>query len=220
MRKNLLFAGLVLNAGAHRLLAATDVAEWEKLKHITYKTDYTVVQRNLECITGEIVSIDPDLLCLKTRSPKFPYAPSDVRILRADIARVTDGGTSAHNMVFSSRSSWMDVKDAVPRGPLEHLLILMTDRRRYTSKLIAVEGNSLTLDSTGKHFPLSKSDIQPIYYVRVKPISASEEYIDQEAPYLNPRIWFGPLFVRTLAVLLYDGSMLEDDTPLTCSAPP
>jgi hypothetical protein len=77
--------------------------------------------------------------------------------------------------------------------------------------------------SGGKEVTVQKSEVSKVLYVRFKPVSANYRYLAQEAPLLalfSPKTWqYGLKIDATMAVLLYDSSTPEGESPVTCPAP-
>ena len=157
--QKLLFSCLLFAAAAIQLLATNSDEEWEKLKHITHRRHYVVVLRTSECVSGEITSITPDIIHLKASLPKAPYSTREVAIQRGDVARITDGGTAAHNIVFSARSSWIDVQNASPKSHPERFSIVTKKGERRRSQQAAISEDSISLNDPGQRITLAKSEI-------------------------------------------------------------
>jgi hypothetical protein len=212
-----LFYGAVFVAMAFQSDAANDDEAWDNLKHITHKTSLTFVFRDGACTRAEIVSIAATALVIRTRDSKPPYAAHESTVRRADLIRITDGGTQAHGLLLSTQSSWRDVSGADPKGPAEHLLIECKGGKRYTPKHITISTGSITIDVGGRRTTLLKSEVERIYYVRVKPLSDADEYLATEGGFwLSPQLWFAPL--QTMKVLLYDASIETNDAPVACTS--
>jgi hypothetical protein len=108
------------------------------------------------------------------------------------------------------------VEAAGPRGKFEHLLVVTADGREHVAKNPAISGVRLTISSEDK-VDIPKSEIRQVFYVRLKPLTATAEYLGREnALLLAPNLWFGGAFVGTIPVLLYDSSRREDNTPMRC----
>jgi hypothetical protein len=201
-----------------QLDAATADEAWDNLKHITHKRSYDFVLKDGPCTRAEIVSIDANVIGIRTRDPNAPYAAHESTLRRADVIRITDGGTGSHGVLLSAQSSWIDVKDADPTGPAEHMLIERKSGTRYSPKQITVSTDSITFDAAGRRTTLPKSEVERVYYVRVKPLSDSDEYLATEAPWLAPQLWLLPLYMQTIKVLLYDASIGVHDSAVTCAS--
>jgi hypothetical protein len=114
--------------------------------------------------------------------------------------------------LFSSRSSWEDVKEAKPLGP-EYLHIVTKTGRDWNVKQPTVSEDSIRFGTTD----IPKSDIRYVSYVRVTPLTEWEEYITREdVSFLAPRLWFGSRFSEKLSVLIYNSDRPEDNVPVQC----
>lgn len=191
---------------------------WENLSKITHDTQYSILEKDRSCYFGKIVQVSESSLQWRDLPTQTNRNPATRTIQRSDIVLISESGASIHDSVFSGRSSWNSLKEAAPKGPREYLLIVSKSSDHHKSKKFVVNEDSIVLQDSGKDVAIAKSNVAQVYYVRVKPATDNEKYLAQEAPFLWPKFWFGPLFFTTLPVLLYDASMPENNTPLTCKA--
>ena len=197
---------LIFAAGA---VVASAASDWDVLKVVTHRTTYGFVLRDGTCTTGRIGSVTAD--SIKISEPK------PLTLKRSDVLRVSDG-QHAYDVVYTARSSWSDVA-AVPPKETEYLRVLTTDGKRYEGEAAHVTDAGIALNKRGKMFMIEKSDIARVYYVRLKPLSDSARYSDEEHFPLNPELW--PYFMNIgvhMDVLLYDASLPEDNSTVACRA--
>ena len=90
----------------------------------------------------------------------------------------------------------------------ERLEVVTRSGARLTGKTATVSDVEITL--AGHRIP--KADVSQVYYLRVKPLSDNWEHAFRESLTLYP---LSLLFqIHKIAVLLYDSSLPEDNTPL------
>jgi hypothetical protein len=196
------------------VLAAPSDAGWNTLKMITHRKHYTFVRRDGTCLEAQIRSVKQDRVHLRVQQ-SLSHPAYETSLARVDIVRITDGRMAAHDTVFSAKSSWTDIKEANPQGRLEHLLIILKSGNQYKSKRAKVSDKGITVEGQEQQTEIAKSQVERVFYVRLKPISDDAEYAIQEAVPV-PEIWFGGALLGTIPVLLYDASLPEDNSPITC----
>jgi hypothetical protein len=99
------------------------------------------------------------------------------------------------------------------------MLVVTSDGREHSGESIAVSEDSLTLSRAQRREILRKSDIRRVLYLRVKPLTATAEYMAQENVLIDPELWRDGLFLGKIPVLLYDASAPEDDAQVKCANP-
>jgi len=136
-------------------------ADWDNLKAITRDRSYTVALRDGRCMRGHLVSFDAQQVVLDSGVAS-----------RVEVLRVADDHTAAvHNLIFSGRNSWADVKASGPRGT-EYLLIVTKRSEQLKWKRPTISDDSIVFD--GK--TLAKVDVARISYVRFKPLTDNDQW--------------------------------------------
>lgn len=170
-----LFFVAVLGVGATEQSDA-----WQKLGTLERTNLYTIVLRDKSCQTGRIQTVESDKIILTTGAT----------VQRSDVVWV-GGGLSAHNILYSGRSSWDEVKRAQAASP-ESLTIRLRSGRVLTGPEISASDTGVTIKRFGRHVSTAKPDIAHVDYVRFKPVSEAHRYFAQEAAYLavlDPKVW-------------------------------
>lgn len=94
----------------------------------------------------------------------------------------------------------------------------MKDGRRREGIPATVSDEALKFRGGSDLNQIPKQDIAKVYYVRVKPVSASMEDSAREMIFLDPRLWPHMLRIAPkFSVLLFDSSRVEDATELKCA---
>jgi hypothetical protein len=201
---------------APRLEAGPKEDAWRNLTHITRARNYTVALHGGACYLGEVVSLNHLSVALQTMNGKT------VTILREDVLRFGEE-IAIDETVYSGRSSWLDVEQ-LPLNSKEHTRVEMKDGKSHEGKLIKSTANGVTMIESGRRVELMKQDISTVYFVRLRPWSASEEFRMREDFIFfvfNPKFWSMELNAGPkIPVLLYDASVTEDDTPFKCNGLP
>jgi hypothetical protein len=196
-----------------RVLGATKADPWENLMRVTRHRAYTFVDRESNCVTGQILDVTERSVTIM-----IPGAKSTT-IERKNALRVIDGH-HLFDVIYSGKSSWSDVEGLPPKTK-EQVRVLTKDGREYEGKLVSTSDAEMTLIQTTGNMKLIKEDIAQVYYVRYKPLSEGAEHSAQEMFVVDPRLW--PHFFNISArfpVLLYDSSIPEDDSPVQCKNKP
>src|ERR1051325_10362235 len=93
------------------VLMASSSDGWSNLKHVTRDRLYTVMLRDGECKYGTLSSVGDEAMVFSMDSR------TGVVLKKAQIVRVSDNLTTpSRDVVFSARSSWLDVMNATPKG--------------------------------------------------------------------------------------------------------
>lgn len=174
---------------------------------MTHRRTYIFELRGGGCVTGKIVSVAPDSVKIEKPDPST--------LLRADVARVSIG-EHPYDVVYSSRSSWLDIAAIAPRANT-YFRVVTKDGKQHAGTVKA-DQSGITLSTNNKSETIRKPDVARVYYVRLKPLSDSARYSDEERFPLNPELW--PYYLNIgvqMRVLLYDSSALEDDSKTVCS---
>ena len=186
---------------------ATPDAGWGVLAHVTWARDYSFVLRDGTSAAGVVLSVSPDSVTLSVRGEPPSTKTSTVTLERSNVLRVDDGVKGA-DLIYSGRSSWSDVRAIPPYEGVERLEVVTRSGARLTGKTATVSDVEITL--AGHRIP--KADVSQVYYLRVKPLSDNWEHAFRESLTLYP---LSLLFqIHKIAVLLYDSSLPEDNTPL------
>ena len=191
---------------------------WLVLNKITHKRSYTIETRDRKCSWGTISELTDDHLSANLYSSNPAGSPA-VTFRRADVLRVSTGRL----IYYSGRSSWSDVSSLDLEGRERLKIITMSGKTYEVKPPYAVSDEGITLDPSGRPTKIAKSEITRIYYIVVKPLTATGEYLAEE---LGPMIVFDPDWyayglhlVRQVPVLLYDANRPEDDSPAECARP-
>jgi hypothetical protein len=197
----------LLIAGAIALPAAD---EWDNLKQVTHRRSYGFVLRDGTCVTGKIVAVAADAVKINQTTP--------ATLKRSDVVRVSDG-EHVYDVVYSGRSSWSDAA-GIPPNAKSYLRVVTKDGSQHEGAAARVGDSDITLDKKGKPDNIEKSDVARVFYVRLKPMSDSARFSDQETFPLNPELW--PYYWNIgvhMPVLLYDALAPEDNSKIVCSEP-
>lgn len=190
--------------------------QWKNLMHADRRPTYTVVTRQLGCTVGKI-----DAVTRQTVTLKRPDGTTE-SIAKQDVLRSTDQEIASLGIVYSGRSSWLDVKNCCPnpkRYSGVYLRLVMLDGKKHEGELVGVQDTNLTLRDGRQTNQFAKLDISRVYLVRYKRMSKSAEAAFTELfvfKVLDPQLW--PYFLRigTAYVLLYDSRMPDDDSEIDC----
>lgn len=143
-----------------------------------------------------------------------------VVVQRRDIIRVSDV-SGPDDIVFSGRNSWADI--AVGRLAWLTLSVLERSGERVLGRPTKVDDRVLALQHQAAVLMIPKEQIRQVSIIRPKPGSPEEEapWLIQEASWaaiLFPQTWECWLHIRfRMEVRLYDSSLDEDDSPVSCS---
>jgi hypothetical protein len=169
------------------------------------------MKKDRTCVAGSITKIDPKSVTIQ------PSQAAPLTLQRVDLLQVTQNDS----VLFSARSSWASV-EAVHLLPRESFLLSLRSGKTIIGRPLRVTDDGMVFkkDVWLKKL-LPKSQIQVVAYLRVKPDSKVFDYFTQEAPAL---LFFYPEFYDRLSglegripVRLYDATMPQDDSPLSCS---
>jgi hypothetical protein len=179
---------------------------WNNLKSVTRDRGYVVVLQDHTCTGGKIASVTDQGVVLGSDLNQITHL-----LKLEDVLRVGEGWV-AGNAIYSARSSWSDVKETMPRWR-EYMTIVTNEGRKLQWKQPMVSEDSITFEGHS----LPKSDVRYVSYVRYKPLTPTQElFAHENVELLAPRLWFHDLFLGKMSVLLYDASLIEDDSPLVC----
>jgi len=191
------------------LRASDQDVGWKKLGTLERGNTYTIVLRNGMCQNGKIQNVQPDKLTLESGNT----------VERSDVLFVGEG-VSPHEILYSGRSSWSEVKEVKP-GPLENLEVRLKSGKSMSGSVISVSDSDLAIKRFGRAVNISKQNIAQVNYIRFKPVSESHRYLAREAPelqFLDPKAWQYLLRIGALqSVRIYDSTIPEDNSPLSCN---
>jgi hypothetical protein len=213
---SLALLGLLSPLVAH-LVAATPYAGWENLSSVTRRRNYDFVTRNGRCESGRIVAIDSASVTVTVWPTDSSKGSHQATFHAIDLIRITDEGSLVHDTIFSGRSSWTDIGQAGPLGARERILVVTSDGRDHIGKSVSISEDSLTLSQAQHRETVRKSDIRRVFYLRVKPLTATAEYMVHENVLIDPELWWDGLLLGKIPVLLYDASAPEDDSEVKCA---
>ncbi|HEY6342159.1 MAG TPA: hypothetical protein VIY49_11755 [Bryobacteraceae bacterium] len=193
-----LFAAVLLSASSDG---------WSNLKRVTRDRPYAVILRDGHCQYGTLSSVGDHAMVLAT------YSGIGILIKRAQTTRVTDDPTAPERgAVFSGRSSWLDVKMAVPKG-MEYLHVVTKRGDEWKWKQPAVTDDSISFEK----ITVGKAVVRYVFHVRAKPLTSDEEFFHQEdLKWLAAIPWLGKRVPRKISVLLYNSDLPEDNSPIAC----
>ena len=185
---------------------------WKNLSKVSKKTLLEFVLKDGSCKSGHIIKWDLSQLLLSVDKPQ----PIVIRL--ADLLEAGEN-PRPHDLVFTSRSSWKNVIAASP-GHAERLEVLVKNGQRYSGKPLSVSDGAIEMESSTGRRMIVKQDVSTVDYIRQKPLTDGELYIEQEAPFL---LMFSPeTYVRMsgisskLSVRLYDATLPEQNDSIVC----
>ena len=201
-------------------LPAKDQA-WNQVRTLTHRNVFEFIQRNQNCVRGEISKVNDDSIVVT------PRGASPVTIQKEDIVRIVAGYWSVGVMttVYSRQSSWSDIQDlgkiALQR-PQRKLRVIVTAKagQKYNGDLRKVTDAEIVLHANSGDISIAKADVSSVDFLQLKPLTSAGEYSWDE---LGPLVVFDPeLYPRlfrlgdTMPVRLYDSSQPEDNSAITC----
>jgi hypothetical protein len=180
---------------------------WGNLKRVTRDRPYAVILRDGHCQYGTLSSVGDQAMVLAA------YSGIGILIKRAQITRVTDDPTAPERgAVFSARSSWLDVKMAVPKG-IEYLHVVTKRGDEWKWKQPAITDDSISFEG----ITVGKAEVRYVFHVRAKPLTSDEEFFHQEDfKWLTAIPWLGERVPRKISVLLYNSDLPEENSPIAC----
>jgi len=196
------------------LSAAGSDDTWAQLKHVTRARNYVIITSDQSCYDGKILGVSDRSITLSRKDLE------PIVIERKDVLRIADSGETDGPILYSGRSSWWDVTK-IPLNSKQNTRVVMKSGAKHEGRLGKATDSEIVLTDHGKQTMIVKDEIAIVYFVRLRPLSDSDELLLNELSYLtvfDPKFWSyewnaGP----KIPVLLYDASKPEDDTPLRCS---
>jgi len=196
--------------------AAVPARSWPKHRAANpapHSASITFLQKSGACISGPILKIEP-----KTLTVRQPPNPS-ILIQRANLLQATQN----NSLLFSSRSSWADVR-ALHLLPRESLILHLRNGTQVTGRPAEITDTGVLFrygSFLKKTYP--KTQIATVDYLRLKPDSAAFDDFAQQSPAL---LFFYPESYDHVSglegrvpVRLYDAIQPEDNTPIKCPQP-
>jgi len=203
---------------ASQLLSAAQSPKddpWQNLEHLAHNRAYTFIDRQRNCVAGQIVAVTELAITLKGWDPSRKH-PNTITRDRRKVLRVIDGG-KPYDLLYSGRSSWSDLSGflGIPGG--EAVVFVTNDGRRHRGRLAELSENCVKLKQGGTTTVIGKDHVSRVWYVRYKPPSAGTLYAAQEMVFLDPRLWPYMLHIAPkIWVLVYDSSETEENGPVAC----
>jgi len=203
---------------ASQLLSAAQSPKddpWQNLGNLASNRAYTFIDRQRNCVAGEIMAVTELTITLKRWNLTWKN-PSTVTLDRQKILRVTDGSQS-YDLLYNGRSSWSDLQglQGIPSG--EAVVFATDDGKRHRGRLVEVSGNWVKLRQACTMIVIAKDHVSRVWYLRYKPASAGALYAAQEMVFLDPRLWPYMLHIAPkIWVLVYDSSEPEENGPVAC----
>jgi hypothetical protein len=137
-------------------------------------------------------------------------------IERSNVRRITDGAKTI-DVVYSGRSSWVDVQALQRIGSDEAVLLITKGSARLKGKISKVSVDDIELRHGSKNARIAKKDVSQVYYIREKPMGAETEHAAQELVIFDPFLWPYVLHIPPkVSVRVYDAAMPEDNAPSEC----
>ena len=186
---------------------------WSNLNKITHKRAYWIETRNLKCVWAEINSVSADSIAATVHNANDSHV---VKFPRAGVLFVSAGA-----VYYSGRSSWSDVAALLAQSRNRLKVVTKTGKTHKLKSPYKVTDDGIAPQLSAKKPTISKSEVAQIYEILPKPLTANGEYLGEE---LGPLVIFDPdLYKYSLhlegfvAVLRYDASQPEDNTPTQCT---
>jgi len=205
---------------AVHVLSATNPDPWGTLRHVTWKRAYTILDTTGNCVSGRILSLtNEDVTLSYWTYGKHPQLGT-MTIERPNVRRITDG-PKAIDVVYSGRSSWVDVQALQHIGSDEAVLVISKDGMRHKGKISEVSVTDIELKHPSNNVRIAKRDVSQVYYLREKPMGAETEHAAQELVIFDPFLWPYLFHIPPkVSVRVYDAAMPEDNAPSDCRQTP
>ncbi len=217
VRRSLGIAVVALTALLHTAAATQqDEISWKNLNQLTHRATFIFVTNTRDCVAGSLKSSNSHSFTVRVRDK------STRTLQRDDLLRVSRGAW-APGVLFSGRSSWLDVvalkSKTLPQLPIR-VQVTTKAGQEHEGNLIRVSDEDLTLQTDNHELKLPKANISTVSYLVPKPLSDSAMYADEELVFLkifDPELW--PVMFGTqpkLNVPLFDASVPEDNSQVIC----
>jgi len=192
--------------------------QWDNVNHFSHGATFTFVARDRNCVLGRIKRVDDSGVTVMR-----PHS-SEIRIPRPELLRITGTawvpGSFDPGVVFSARSSWLDILSIVGKYNHPHIMVFTKAGEKYQGKLLSASAKALTLESSGKTLDIGKDEVSTVSEISAIPLSDSATYVDQEFAWMkifDPQLWPSMLHKSVLSIRLYDTSLPEDSSPIVCA---
>jgi len=183
----------------------------DQLQKAGESSTLTFVMRDGACLRGTVAKADAASITVQ------PFKQKSVGLRRDELLQVSQGNA----LVFSARSSWLDVINA-HLYPGEFLVVVTNGGKRIKGTVVNAGLDSITMKHGLTTSSLPKAEVLTIDYLRWKPASDGFNLALEEAPWA---LIFNPEFYGRTAgtegrvvVRLYDVSKPEDDRKLSQEA--
>jgi hypothetical protein len=197
-------------------LSATSPDPWETLRHVTWKRMYKILDTMGNCVNGQILSLTNERVTVRYCTYGKHPQPVTRTIERSSVRRIMDGEKTI-DVVYSGRSSWLDVQALQRIGSDEAVLLITKGSARLKGKISRVSVNDIELRHGSKKVRIAKEDVSQVYYIREKPMGAETEHAAQEFVIFDPLLWPYMLHIPPkVSVRVYDAAMPEDNAPSGC----
>jgi len=196
------------------LLAATPMPAagaddgWSNLARVTRERSYGFVTRDGECYEAEIRSADNQKVTIHSAGT------GDLVLPRADVLRVSDFPNALpRDTVYIGRSSWTDLQLSGPRGSEYWVIVTKQGEELRSDHTWGIAKDWVSANGR----TIEKLEVESAIYVRYEPLTRWEQNVHRaKMDLLALRIWFRGTFLKKIAVLMYDASLPEDNSPVRC----
>lgn len=180
------------------------------------ETGFTFLDAKGSCFHGRIVSLTSDRVAVRYWSYEKHPQPVMITLQRPDVRRISDG-SKAIDIVYSGRSSWVDVRALQHIGSHEAVVLITKDGTGHKGRFSDVSDNDVKLMHGTKTVHIAEKEVAQVYYLREKPVGEGTEYAAQEMAFVDPLLWPYLLHVAPrFNVRVYDADMPEDNAPSEC----
>jgi hypothetical protein len=212
---------LLCAASALAWCSEANNTQWNNLRQVTHRATLLFVDRNRDCLRGKIKSVDDSAVMLTLRTG------AERKIDRGNVFRVSIGGWP-FQLIFSGRSSWSDVIGLIPplRASKWHPKVVVRAKSgvEQSGYLLEASQDKISIKTSGQAHDIAKQEVSTVTYVRPKPASDSAQYANEELVFFkifDPEVW--PVLFHTqgsLSVRVYDATLSEDNSRITCNESP
>jgi len=193
---------------------------WDSLRRVPHHATLIFADRDGNCVAGQIKSYDNNAIVVARQNER------DAKIDRPNVLRIATNAWGP-GVVYSGRSSWLDVEGLVPTRPSEKwrvpVRVEMNTGKTVRGQLLEASQEEITISSSARRtLVITKGEIARLSYIRPKPLSDSAEYANDELAWMkifDPQLW--PSLFHTqgsLVVRIYDANSPQDNAPIVCKA--
>lgn len=213
----IILSGSMLLARCVSSQAKVDDIAWEHVKHFHRDRSFVFVDRRFVCNNGRIARVTDRAISLKRPDH------TEVTIERKDLLRITVSELRVRGILYSGRSSWVDVASLFQESSSyrrEKVLVATLSGKTQSGQLVEADDSHLTILTGARRQPIAKSNVSKVYYITVRQLSDRAEYVFGEDPWLaifDPEAWPLILGANRVPVLLYDSSKPENNEAIACS---